>query len=139
LRIQAGRVGGIGCGLEYLDGRDETVATPRYRLDIAGLFSRIVQGLAQFGYSRIQAALEIDKRVGLPQARLQTFASNQVAGAFQKRFQDLYRLFLNSDPEPIFPQLSRGEVHLEWAETAPLGRLESLRIGIAVQTASNIA
>ena len=64
-------------------GRDEAIPAFGNGFDIKRLVGGVAEGFAQLHDRRIQAMVEIDKRVGGPERPLQVFAGNQFPGMFQ--------------------------------------------------------
>ena len=75
---------------------DEAVAPASQRLNVARTGSGIAQRLAHFVDGRIQAVVEVDKRIGGPKFLLQFFSRDHIAGAFQQERQHLERLPLQA-------------------------------------------
>ena len=68
-----------------LDRRDKPVSAAGDRLNITRLFGRVSQRLAELGYSRIEAAFEINESLGWPEALTQVLAGDQFAGSSEQR------------------------------------------------------
>ena len=109
---------------DRFDLPDEPVATPRQCFDEFRLLGGIAQRLTHFLDGRIQAVLEVDKRVGLPKPFAQVVAGDQLAWTLEQRDEDLSGLFLKRDPLAIAEQVTRCQVQLETSEAnARLGRV----------------
>ena len=104
-------------GSSSLDLADEAVATLRQRLDIARCIGFVAERLAQFLDRRVQAVVEINERVGGPEALANLLAGDQLAGLLQQDFENLDRLALQLQPDAILTELSALRVELEGAET----------------------
>lgn len=61
----------------------------------------------------VEAVLEIDERIRLPQRRTQLLVGDQRAWALEQAEQDAPRVFLQGDPHARLSELSRVERQLE--------------------------
>src|SRR5438105_15640197 len=77
----------------YLNGRaipgdrcDESISTPRQRLDESRILGGVVEGLTKFSNRRIEAVIEVDEFRG-PQTLPNFLAGHDVAGSLEKQGQ----------------------------------------------------
>ena len=73
--------------LNRLDRNHEPIATPAYRFNKSGIFSRVCEGVSQFADCRRQAVIKVDKSVGGPQSSAKLLASDHLACRFQENGQ----------------------------------------------------
>ncbi len=74
--------------------RDEPIPSTRQRLDKRRRLGGITERLPEFLYRCVEAVLEVDERVGLPEPVAQILASDNIAGPVKERRQHLGRLLL---------------------------------------------
>jgi len=72
-----------------LDGRDESIAASRDRLDEARRCRRIAERLAKMFHARIQAVLEVDVGVFGPELAAEVVARDEDAARFDQGHQPL--------------------------------------------------
>jgi hypothetical protein len=107
--------------------RNETVAAPRQRLDIARRLGRVIQNLANPGHGIIQTVIEIHEGIGWPQLRLQFLTRDDFAGTFNQDRQYLKRLPRKAQPHPVFAEFTRLRVYLKNAKAADDQNLRCVR------------
>jgi hypothetical protein len=72
-------------GAEALStGGNELVAAPGNGFDEAGFFGGVAESFAKPVDGRIEAMLEVDKRIGRPEAAMQLFPCDHTSGALQQ-------------------------------------------------------
>ena len=98
------------------DRCDESIAPLRDCLDVAGLFGRVTQRIAQAFDGCVQAVLEIDEGFGTPQPFAQVLAGNNNAGSLQEYLEQPTGLFAEGDDSAILPKLASLEVERELTE-----------------------
>ncbi len=81
--------------------RDEPIPSTRYRLDKRRRFGGIAERLPEFLYRRVEAVLEVDERVGLPETVAQVVARDNLARPVEECRQHLGRLLLQRDATAI--------------------------------------
>jgi hypothetical protein len=101
------------------DGGDETVTSPRERLDIPRFFCVIPERRADLIDAKVDASLEIHKGVIAPQAPADLLAGNNLSGAFRKDEQNLNRLRAELDRNSSLAQFTTGRVQFKRAEAEP--------------------
>jgi hypothetical protein len=89
-----------------LDLTYKPVAASREGLDKPRRSSRIIQRLAQAIDGVVQTVVEIYKGVRRPKSLPQFLARNYSSGTLQHHGQDLKRLLLKLDSDPVFPKLA---------------------------------
>ena len=102
---------------ELLVRQKKTIADAGESLDKARVLGSIANRLPQLLHRRIQAVLEIDKRVGRPQRCAQHIAGHHFSPHLQQHDQDLEGLTLQLDADAVFAQLRRIGENLKIAET----------------------
>ena len=96
---------------------DEPVAAAWQRLDIARDVGRIIERLAQAPNRRVQAGLEVDERIGGPEAIAQCLAGDELARTLEQRLQNRDGLVGNLEARGAVAQLPRPPVERERAES----------------------
>src|SRR5208282_1976171 len=96
---------------------DKPIPALGQSFNVARSVGLVSQGLTKFLYRRVQAVIEINKRVSGPEALLDLLASDQLSGPCQQHFEDLDWLALQPQPDVVLAQLSALTVQLEGAET----------------------
>jgi hypothetical protein len=105
------------------DGGDETVAAARKGFDETRMLVRIAEGAAERLDRCVHAMLEIDEGVGGPEAALQLFSGEQLAGLFEKQGENLEGASGEMDLRTVFAKFARTEINLVGVEAKPtLGR-----------------
>ena len=118
--------GAAGSRRRPVHRRDEPVPAARQRLDIARDVGRIVERLAQAAHRRVQAGLEVDERIGAPEAIAQCLARDELARTLEQRLQNRDGLVGNLEAGGAVAQLPRAPVQRERAESnRPGGRSPS--------------
>jgi hypothetical protein len=97
--------------------RNKPVSEARQRFNAARPLGGVTEHLAKPRNRIVQAMVEIDKSVGGPNLRSQLLASDHIAGALEKNGQNLQRLTLQPQSDPVFAQLPCANVQLEIVET----------------------
>ena len=98
------------------DLTQETIASPRNRLDELGAVCRVSQGLAQLIHRRIKAVIKIYEGVGGPKSSPQSFASDDGTRCFQQGDQNREWLLLDAQISALpakFPGLQIGLKYTE--------------------------
>jgi hypothetical protein len=93
--------------------RDEAVATAGQGLNKARAFRRVSQRLPQFVDGRVEAVVEIDKRICRPDLRTQLFPSDDFPRSSQQNLQNKKRLLLQLDTRTLLAQFAGAQVDLE--------------------------
>jgi hypothetical protein len=101
------------------DGGDETVAAPRKGFDETRVLVGIAESAAQHQDRSVHAVLEIDESVGRPQAALQLFSCEQLAGLFEKQGENLEGTAGEMDLRTVLAKLARTEINLVDVEAKP--------------------
>jgi len=105
------------CGRTFLGRKfhrgEEAVSAPRERFHETGILGGVAQGVAQALDGRVQAMIEVYKRIGWPQAGVKIFPGNNFTGTLEKHGQDLQGLFLEANFDAVAAQLSRAKVYLK--------------------------
>jgi hypothetical protein len=97
-------------------GDKESVATFWKSFDEVGSFCRIAEGFAEFVDGLVEAVVEIDKRVGGPEAAAEFLASDDLAGRFEEHGEDLEGLILETETMPVVAEFTRTQIELIRAE-----------------------
>ena len=100
-----------------LNWRDKAIAAPSKRLHEARISGRVPQGFADLVDGRVEAVIEVNKRVSGPELFAQVLAGNHVAGMFEQQSKHLERLLLEPNADAAFAEFSGLEVRLEHAKT----------------------
>jgi hypothetical protein len=111
------RLGDRGSGnlVARTDGRDQPVAPSRDRLDVARHVGGIAERVAQPLHDGVEPVLEVDVRVGRPEACAQLVARDQAARTLDQCEEDLQRLGRQYLPARDASQLARTWVEHEVA------------------------
>jgi hypothetical protein len=80
---------------------DETVSRAGQCFDVAGRFGGIPECEAQAVHGRIEPAFKIAERLVRPEPAPHFLASDDFTRGFEKRLQDLQRLSLKPDSDPL--------------------------------------
>jgi hypothetical protein len=99
-----------------MNWRDKSITPAGQRLDKTRIFGRVTQGVAKSFYRGIQAVFEIDERVGRPKPRLEFLARDHLSRSCQQKIQDLERLILEANANPVAAQFARAEIRFEDTE-----------------------
>ena len=106
------------------DFADETITATGQGLNVPRRLGRIPQRFSQALNGVVDAVVEIDKSIGGPDLLPQMLSCYHFPPAFE---QDLKRLLLQTDFDPVLAELSRGLIELEGTETdCLLARTETL-------------
>jgi hypothetical protein len=106
-------------GRDAFHGGDETVAAARQGFDETRVLMRIAESAAERLDRCIHAMLEIDEGVGGPEAGLQLFSGEQLAGLFEKQGENLEGTAGEMDLRTVFAQLAGTEINLVGVEAKP--------------------
>jgi hypothetical protein len=101
------------------DGGDETVAAARKGFDETRVLVRIAESATQHQDRSVHAMLEIDEGVGGPEAALQFFSGEQLAGLFEKQGENLEGAPGEMDLRTVFAKLAGTEINLIGVEAKP--------------------
>ena len=100
-----------------LHGGDKTVAAARKRFDEARILVRITQGAAERLDRCVYAVLEINEGVRRPQASLQFFACEQLAGLFQQEGENLEGPARQTNLSTVLAELAGAQVNMVGVES----------------------
>ena len=103
----------MGFGGRRFHGSKKAVSAARERLNETGIFGGVAQRIAQALDCRVQAVVEVHKRVGRLEAGVQIFPGNDFAGALEKHGQNLKGLLLEANLEAIAAELPGAKVYLK--------------------------
>ena len=79
------------------DLADESISAPRQSVDPDRILGRITERDAKFVHGRVQAVLEIHKRVCGPQLFVKFFPGHNSTRTLEQQYEDLKRLTLQPD------------------------------------------
>jgi len=111
-----------------LNRREESVATAREGLDIAGLLRVVRERRANLVDREIDAVFEIDEGGIGPQMEANLFARDHPAGALGEKLEQAEGLRLQPDEGAIFAQLAGRRIELKRTKAHP-GRAGRQRHG----------
>jgi hypothetical protein len=100
----------------YVDWPDEPVTSPWQGFHKARIVGRIAQRLPNFVDRLIQASVEVHEGISRPNRLLQILPRHHLARMPQQHRQDLKRLFLQLDLQPVLAQFASLEVEFESPE-----------------------
>src|SRR6266700_1864986 len=100
-----------------LRNRNKPVSPACYGFDVAGSGSRVSQGPAQSMYALVEAALEVNESIVVPQMLLELLSRADLSRIFQQQQQDFGSLRLQLDLKSVLPQLTGLRTELEDSET----------------------
>ena len=117
-----------GCrrGQRPVHRRDEPVPATGQRLDIARDVGRIIERLAQAAHRRVQTGLEVDERIGGPEALAQCLTRDELARTLEQRVQNRDGLVGNLEAGGAVAQFPRAPVQRERAESNRRGGIHLL-------------
>jgi len=87
--------------LDRVYGGQEAISAPGLRFDESRRISRVAQRLPQFLHGTVQALVEIDKRILVPESLAQPLAGNNFARLFQQQHQDQKWFFPELDADAV--------------------------------------
>ncbi len=102
--------------------RQKAVSAPMQRLNIARRFGGISERRTQFRHGFVEAAIEVDERVGGPKLLTQLFPGYELARTLQQQREDLERLFLEFDSDAVLAELGGTKIRLINAKPQSFGR-----------------
>src|SRR5215472_970802 len=114
---------------DTLDCWDKAVTAAGQSFNVARRVCRISEDFAQAGDRVMQAVIEVDKRIPVPDLRAQFFAGDEVACAAHEGLQHKQRLTLQPQPNSLLPQLESMRVELEIVEAQNASGLGVLNHG----------
>src|SRR5437899_8143572 len=100
-----------------LRNRNKPVSTVCYCFDVTGSGGRVSQGPAKSMYALVEAALEVNESIVLPQMLLEFLSRAYLSRIFQQQRQDFGSLRLQLDLKSVPPQLTSLRTELEDSET----------------------
>src|SRR5437763_9871580 len=100
-----------------LRNRNKPVSPACYCFDVAGSGGRVSQGPAKSMYALVEASLEVNESIVLPQMLLEFLSRAYLSRIFQQQRQDSGSLRLQLDLESVLPQLTGLRIELEDSET----------------------
>src|SRR5438552_13364582 len=100
-----------------LRNRDKPVSPACYCFDVAGSEGRVSQGPAQSMYAVVEASLEVNESIALPQVLLEFLSRAHLSRIFQQQRQDIGSLRHQLDLKSVPPQLTGLRTELEDSET----------------------
>src|SRR5207244_12914091 len=89
-----------------LRNRNKPVSPACYCFDVTGSGGRVSQGPAKSMYALVEAALEVNESIVLPQMLLELLSRAYLSRIFQQQRQDFGSLRLQLDPKSVPPQLT---------------------------------
>jgi hypothetical protein len=110
---------GVGDGFDDANRGDEAVAAAGECFDEAGILGGVAEGFADLVDGRAEGVVEVDYGVFTPEACLEFFAGDDLAGLFQEGGEDLEGLPLQLDAEACFPELPCLQIDLIEPEAEP--------------------
>src|SRR5207244_12370131 len=100
-----------------LRNRNKPVSPACYCFDVAGSGGRVSQGPAKSMYALVEASLEVNESIVLPQVLLEFFSRAYLSRIFQQQRQDSGSLRLQLDLKSVSPKLTSLMTELEGSET----------------------
>jgi hypothetical protein len=95
----------------------EAVAMAGNGLDESRIVGRIAQHFAQPLDGHVQSVVKVNKGVCWPESGMQFLAGDDLVWVLEKLEQDLKRLVLHLEPDPIFPYFRGARIYLENTKT----------------------
>src|SRR5205085_881179 len=92
---------------------NKPVSPSRHGFNKSWILRGITQHLSQPHDGRVQTVVEIYKSVARPQCIAQLFPAYDLAGMLQQNCQDVTRLLLQLDLQPLSSQLMGAQIKLE--------------------------
>src|SRR5438270_13254972 len=89
-----------------LRNRNKPVSPACYCFDVAGSGGRVSQGPAKSMYALVEASLEVNESIVLPQMLLEFLSRAYLSWIFQQQRQDFGSLRLQLDLKSVPPQLT---------------------------------
>src|SRR5581483_8439263 len=111
---------GSGCGLNG-NGSNETISPASQGLDKTRIRCRVPERLTDLVDRGVQAVVEINKGVSLPDFFAKLIAADDLSGSLEKRGENLERLLLKSYPIALLAELAGKQVDFEQAEAQKSG------------------
>ena len=111
----------FGIIIDVGDRRDKSVAFAGQRLDEARLFYRIRQRFPEMIDDLVQAAIEVDEGIRLPQPARQFFAGEEFACVLEQRQQQLEGLIAERCSTPVMAQFACTRIKGEHPEMVDPG------------------
>ena len=99
-----------------LHSGNETVTPPRQGFDVAGLVGRVPQHLAKSVHGGVESMIEIDECAALPKLLLKFIPSDDLTGPPYESRQNLQRLSLKPQTNPVLAQFARRLIECKWFE-----------------------
>ena len=96
--------------------RQKAVSAPVQRLDVTRRFGGVSERRAQLRHGFVEAAIEVDERVGGPKLLTQFFPGYELARTLQQQREDLERLFLEFDSHAVLAKLGSTKIRLKNAK-----------------------
>src|SRR5438552_11099091 len=100
-----------------LRNRNKPVSPACYCFDVTGNRGRVSQGHAKSMYALVEAALEVNESIVLPQMLLKFLSLADLSRIFQQQRQDFGGLRLQLHLKSVPPQLTGLRTELEDSET----------------------
>jgi len=104
---------------------DKSVAAARHCFDIARLFSRFPEDIAQSPDRRIDAVVEFDHGLIRPKPIAYLLSQDDLTGVFQQQEQELEGLLAQTKTDTMLAQFAGPNIQIEGSETIlarPQGR-----------------
>src|SRR5205807_8467790 len=102
------------------DRGNATVTSPRQCLDKTGFSRRVAESSAELVSGHLEAAVELDERIGAPEFLPQLLLRNRLSRTLEQCGQHLKGLFLEFDLQSALGQLARTKINLEEPEAYDL-------------------
>src|SRR4029077_12568862 len=96
---------------------DEAIAATRQGFNEPRTLSQVAQRLAQFVDRRVQTVVEVDKRVGRPDAGTKLVPGYYFARVMEQDVENAKRLFLQLHPQTLLMKFPGTQVKLESSKT----------------------
>src|SRR5437868_14129271 len=100
-----------------LRNRDKPVSPACYGFDVTGSGGRVSQGPAKSMYALVEAALEVNESIVLPQMLLELLSRAYLSRIFQQHQQDCGSLWLTLDLNSVLSPFTGLRTELEDSET----------------------
>ena len=95
----------------------KTVASAGNGFQKPGIIGRVVQGLAELPYRRVQRGVKLYKRIVRPQLLMDFFSGDELTWMLQQLHKNPKRLLLQTNPRPHLGELAFLKINLEGSKT----------------------
>jgi hypothetical protein len=110
-------VGVAAYSINLLDGRDELITALRKGSNITGRRRIVIERQANLSNAKVQPAIEIDERFGVPNCFMQFLSGHCLTGVQKEAREHLRRLRLQADEDTLTSEFFCGEVEFKKAES----------------------